>query len=463
VTRRALALLALLGLSAAPARGASTYAFVTGTDFLGPGCASWVALDPPRAAHPCVATVSSDPVARWAQGYIYVVNRYGADNIQVLDPAAGFATALQFSVGNGTNPQDIAVLSAAKAYVSLLNASYLLVVDPQTGAPLDSIPLDGFADADGIPEAHRMLAYGGLVFLSLQRLTNFAPSGYSLLVVIDAAADTVMDVDPTTPGVQGIRLTGTNPNSDFAVDETRGVLLLGETGAYGVADGGVDAIDPVGLTALGFETTEAQLGGEVGDVALAADGGAYAAVSGFHFTDDARLVRYDRATGAPAATLLTAEGPSLADLEVNDRGELWVCDRSLHAPGLRVFDAATGAALAGPIDVGASPFDVCFGEASGELAGGPGLTLLGVWPNPARGALTVRYAVGDDRALPVRLEVFDARGTRVGRLEGGAPGAGEQEIAWPADAGWAAPPGAYFFRLVRGAETAVGRFVLLGP
>jgi len=29
---------------------------------------------------------------------------------------------LQFSVGNGANPQDIAVLSSAKAYVSLLNA-----------------------------------------------------------------------------------------------------------------------------------------------------------------------------------------------------------------------------------------------------------------------------------------------------------------------------------------------------
>jgi len=89
-------------------------------------------------------------------------------------------------------------------------------VNPQTGAPLDSIPLGGFADADGIPEAYRMLAHDGRVYLSLQRLTNFAPSEYSLVAVIDAAADTVVDVDPSTPGVQCIRLTGTNPNSDFA-------------------------------------------------------------------------------------------------------------------------------------------------------------------------------------------------------------------------------------------------------
>lgn len=464
--RRALALLVLLtllGLCVAPARAASTYAFVTGTDFLGPGCASWVSLDAPRPAHPCVATLSSDPVARWALGRVYVVNRYGADNVQVLDPANGFATVLQFSVGNGANPQDIAVLSSAKAYVSLLNAPYLLVVNPQTGAALDSIPLGAFADADGIPEAYRMLAHGGRVFLSLQRLTNFAPSDYSLVVVIDAAADTVVDADPAAPGVQGIRLTGTNPNSDFAVDATHGVLLLGETGGYGVADGGVEAIDPVALTALGYETTEAQLGGEVGDVAVAPGGGAYAVVSGFSFSDDARLVRYDRATGEPADTLHTAAGPSLADIEVNDRGELWACDRSLYAPGLRVYDAATGAALAGPIDVGAPPFDVCFDEASVAPGGGRGLTLLGAWPNPARGMLTVRYAVGDDRALPVGLSVFDARGARVGYLEDRGPGAGEHTIAWWPGASPVPPPGVYLFRLERGAESAGGKFVLLSP
>jgi len=81
-------------------------------------------------------------------------------------------------------------------------------------------------------------------------------------------------------------------------------------------------------------------------------------VSGFSFSDDARLVRYDRATGEPVDTLHTAAGPSLADVEGNDRGELWACDRSLYAPGLWVFDTATDATLAGPIDVGAPPFDV---------------------------------------------------------------------------------------------------------
>ena len=465
MTVRALVCFVCLGLAAAaaPARAASDYAFATGTDFLGPGCVSWVALAPPRPAHPCAAPVSSDPVARWSQGRLYVVNRYGADNIQVLDPAAGFATVLQFSVGNGANPQDIAVVAPDKAYVTLLNAPHLLVVDPRSGAPLDSIPLGDFADADGLPEAHRMLARGGRIYVTLQRLTNFAPSDHSLVAVIDAAADTVLDADPGTAGVQCIRLTGTNPNSDLVFDALRGVLLVGATGAYGVADGGVEAIDLATLAALGFETTESQLGGEVGDVAMGPSGAAFAVISGFSFSDEARLVRYDRATGAPADTLCTVSGPNLADIEANERGELWACDRSLFAPGLRVFDAVTGAALAGPIDVGAPPFDVGFGEGSvGPGGGAAGLALLGVGPNPARGTVTVRYAVGDAAGLPVRLTVHDVRGARVGHVEGGAPGLGAHEISWGAAAGGRVPrPGVYFFRLGRGAGTAGGRFVLL--
>jgi len=67
----------------------------------------------------------------------------------------------------------------------------------------------------------------------------------------------------------------------------------------------------------------------------------------------------------------------------------------------------------------------------------------------------VRYAVGDDRALPVRLDVFDARGARIGRVEETPAGGGEQEIVWRADAGRVAASGVYFFRLERAGE-AVG-------
>jgi DNA-binding beta-propeller fold protein YncE len=462
--RVGLCILMLTSAAAGPARGAATFAFATCTDYSGPGCGSWVSLDPPLTAHACVVNLSSDPAVRWAFGKIYVVNRFGADNIQVLDPANNFQTEIEFSVGNGTNPQDIAVLAPSKAYVSLLNASYLLVVNPTNGAALDSIPLGAFADADGIPEAAKMFVYGDRVFVALQRLFNFAPTEYSLVAVIDATADTVLDVDPATPGVQAIRLTGTNPNTDFALDPTTGYLLMGDAGSYGVLDGGVDRIDPGTLRAVGFEATESVLGGDLGDVAVAENGRAYAVLDPLTFDGNATLVRYDRATGTIVNTLYTASGPNLADIEIDDRGELWACDRSLFAPGLRVFDTSTDAALAGPISTDLPPFDVVFDAA--QVAGvsapalpAPGLRLLSLGPNPSRGHWEIRYSVGDGRASPVRLEIFDARGTEVDRLTADAVGPGEHRFVWQARAGLGG--GVYFFRLDRGGQSASGRFTLV--
>ena len=48
------------------------------------------------------------------------------------------------------------------------------------------------------------------------------------------------------------------------------------------------------------------------------------------------------------------------DVAVNDRGEVWLADRTLRAPGIQIFDAESGQAIAGPIDVGLPPFAILF-------------------------------------------------------------------------------------------------------
>jgi hypothetical protein len=65
--------------------------------------------------------IHSDAIARYdpTTARVYVVNRLGADSIQVVDPQQGFITppGAELSVGNGSNPQDIVVLSPDKASV----------------------------------------------------------------------------------------------------------------------------------------------------------------------------------------------------------------------------------------------------------------------------------------------------------------------------------------------------------
>jgi hypothetical protein len=51
----------------------------------------------------------------------------------------------------------------------------------------------------------------------------------------------------------------------------------------------------------------------------------------------------------------------LSDLELNERGEMYVLDRTPAAPGVRVFRAADGVELTKqPLDVGLPPFQVVF-------------------------------------------------------------------------------------------------------
>jgi DNA-binding beta-propeller fold protein YncE len=465
-SHRLLYTLALVGVLAAlvpAAAGAqSSYVFATTTDF-STGCASQVTLGPPRTAQSCVELLSSDPVARWAFGKIYVVNRFGFDNIQILDPGNGFQTEFQFSVGNGTNPQDIAVLSPTKAYVSRLGSSSVLIVNPTTGATLGTVSLTAFADGDGLPEAHKMLLYGDRVFLSLQRLDNFAPTDSSFVVIIDAAADTLIDADPLLPGTQGILLTGSNPNTDLVLDPTSNRILVGETGAFGVADGGVEAIDPIALEALGYESTETQLGGDLNDVAVAPNGRAYVVVSDVSF--NALLVRYDRATGALADTLLNPGGFSIGDVEVNDRGELWVCDRTFAAPGLRVFDTADDMADGGLIDVGLPPFDIVF-DAVQVVATEPpapdpgsGLRLVSRGANPSRTGLHLRFSVSADQPRTTRLRIFDVRGAEVARVDAGELGEGLHRLDW--EPGGRLAAGVYLYLLEYGTERIGGRVTLL--
>lgn len=463
---RTLAVLLLILLPRAAA-AAPTYAFATATDFQSPaGCASWVEIAPPRTAHPCVETTSSDPVARWAFGLIYVVNRFQADYIQVLDPTNSFHEVREFSVGNGANPQDIMVVSPTKAFVSLLNRPYLLVCDPSTGTLTDSIPLARFADSDGVPEAARMWSYGAgaRIFVALQRLTDFVPNDTSFIAVIDGAADTVLDVDQSTPGVQAIKLLGRNPNSDLEWDATRHRLLVCTVGDYGVLDGGVEAIDPDTYEDLGYETTEAKLGGQLGDVAVSASGKAYVTLSDVDPGGGSRLVRYDRDTGAQVGTaLFSTENFALGDIEANDLGELWACDRTFVNPGLRVFSTTTDTQLAGPITTGVPPADVLFegsnvADAVDARAIVGSLALLQAGPNPTRGEWHVRFAVGEGTTLPVRLRVYDVRGALVDGVDLGPVGQGEHAVTWRARRGL--PSGSYFFRLERGGEARTGRVIL---
>ncbi len=463
---RVFALLLALA-SAGPASAAATKAFVFGTDYTTGSLSAWDL--PARTPHCDVASPNSDATLRFFAGRLYVVNRFGGDNVQVVDPQT-LATTFQFSVGNGSNPQDIAFASPTRAYVTRYESADLWIVNPQTGAHTGTISLAPYADADGIPEMGRLQMVGPLLFVAIQRVDR--PGGYlatdtSYVAVVDTRADTLVDCDPALPGRQAIRLQLSNPVTTFQFDRASSRLLVGCVGDYGVKDGGIEWVDPVHLRSDGVAITEGALGGDVGDVVWKDAQESYAIVADtLSPVPNTTLVRWSPSAGTLLGTLWAPGGYSLADAELNDDGELWVCRSSFSGSALRAYDTATDTPIGSDLHCTLPPTAITFDAPSAQVAdvapAAPRFAFAPPWPNPVRGAARFELTLAAPGALA--LQVFDAAGRQVRTLAAGTVGAGPHAYAWDLhdDAGRRVPPGLYLARGAAGGEVLARRVVVIG-
>jgi len=297
------------------------------------------------------ATCRFDPLT----GYPLIVARFGADAVDVVDPQQRWQVVGEYSVGAGSNPQDIAVVSPDRAYVSRLQDPALLVVHPLTGDPIDEIDLSAYADADGMAEPAGLYHKDGKVYALLLRLENMLAVGSSSLIVIDAASGEIETA---------LELSAPNPAGRLRYSEGIGALVIVEVGAFGDhGDGCVETYDPVSGELSGPLISEADLGGDLVDAVIASADTGYAAIGETLGAEgNSRVVAFDPAAGTKTADLIVADEFDHLSLELSPAGdELWVPDRRSDRPGIRIFDAATGIeTTTEPIDVGLPPFVICF-------------------------------------------------------------------------------------------------------
>jgi len=345
-----------------PAVPNGPFAFVTTTDY-STGAASIVSADSLLRATVNVASIHSDAFARHYDGRVYVLNRQGADNVQVLDPAMGFTTTKQFSVGNGADPEDIVFLSRQRAFVSRYNEDQLWIVDTNVGRRSGMIDFSWLADADNIPEMAHMVMVGPRVFVAVQRLdrntTLHLPVGDSYVAVFDATTEQFLDAEPGTMGTQAIKLATTDPFGEMVYNIASGKIWVPCVGIFGLLDGGLELVDPVALTTSGVAISEADLKGDITDVVpLDANRGA-AIISDSNF--NTLLVGFDLTAPASIDTIYAPGSFALQDAELFPGDRLFVSDRTPAAPGIRVFRADTFAQItANPVDVGLPPADIEF-------------------------------------------------------------------------------------------------------
>jgi DNA-binding beta-propeller fold protein YncE len=309
-----------------------------------------------------ILNIHSDADARTYQGKLYVVNREGQDNILVLDGDDLSTPLTQFSVGNGTNPQDIVFTTATRAYVSRRASTHLLIVNPTTGDSLGSVDLSFAADDDGLPEMKFLTQYGNRLYVTCQRLDRnafSAPTDRSEVVVVDLVTDTVVDVDSSQEGVQGIILQAKNPfGGQVRIADRLYISCVGDFND--LTDGGIEVVNLKTNSTEGIQLGEGELGGNVGALAMVSQNVGFVVVSDATFANV--LKTFDLSTDGLPTTITGVSGGYIASMGIAS-GRLYVSDQGTFGDpnaGLMVFDVNTHALLMGPVSTGLPPTHITF-------------------------------------------------------------------------------------------------------
>ncbi|MCB1155944.1 MAG: hypothetical protein H7A25_04810 [Leptospiraceae bacterium] len=305
--------------------------------------------------------IHSDAEARYYLDKVYILNKLNRDNIQVINPALANITEIEFTVGRGMNPQDIVVLNQNKAYVTLLNDSGILIVNPSTGLHIGKIDLSAYADKeDNLPEASGMIEYKGKLYVALQRLNRKAsggiwpPTNYSSLLEIDTSSETV---------IAEYRLKGKNPVGQIQLINLDGEPHLvfacpAYQGFNFKIDGGVEAFNLRTKTSrANYLYSEETAGGDILEAILLDETTAYAIVQFRDFSS--ALHRFNPLTGEKQKELsfYPASGGYVTGLLIAPNAYLYTGDSSYTNPGIMIYDSknADKKVVPLPVNVGLRP------------------------------------------------------------------------------------------------------------
>lgn len=348
---------------------------VLGANFTDPiGTLNLIPLAPPRTSALNLQITHSDAVVRSFGNKLYVVNRLGGDNIQVVDPNNGFRVETQFTTGRGTNPQEFIAVSPTKGYVTLYQpednrddgfvVDDLMIVNPQTGTILKNIDLTPFTAGDGdrFARASSMVIVENRLFVALQDL----PDDLSLP---PNQPGKIVEINTETDAITGLLvLQGHNPVA-MTYSPVTGKIYVAMADFFNLATpyGGVEVVDPASLTSMGIRVPDEALGGAPGDIDVSGEKGFVTA--GFEVSETTyatKLVSFD------LATLETGEDPRITEVYTSDAyiqeiavaedGLLVVGDRDPAVSGILLIDPVTESTVAGPIPTGLPPSSITFVE-----------------------------------------------------------------------------------------------------
>lgn len=312
------------------------------------------------------AWIGPEPRVR-AVGGLVVGLSAGDATLCVFDAPSG-TELRRIELGRGVAPADVHVRSTSRAYVSDAAGAALLRVDLRSGSVHEAVDLSPFADADGNPDMGRMIAWGNLLFVQLQRRDLDAPPDRQptpMLAVISLSNEALVDADPQRPGVQAIELVGTAPKCRMHLEPAMDKLYVGATGAA-FDEGGLEQIDVRLLRSEGLIVAERDslTGADLGPFVFTGPAGGYLAsttdlLPSTHFKPFTVAGGAD--TGPDLVTVVGYFAPEL--LHDPARRHIWIPAVDGLNQGLLVFDAENDVLLTGEIiELGSPVVDLDLGR-----------------------------------------------------------------------------------------------------
>jgi YVTN family beta-propeller protein len=283
-----------------------------------------------------------DPVLREYGGKLYVINRFGSNNVTILD-AKTMAVEDQISTGANSNPQDVAIVGD-KLYVPAMGTVGVVVVTrpADTLTTIDLSALDTVGPNDGKPDCISAYAVGTKVYVACGVLDSFAAAEVGKIAVIDTATDTM---------VASASMNYKNPSGFFvrapeSSTYTGDLLIASVPDFTSYTEGCVERVNTTGAQpTVGCGLTNAQLAGYVNRLAVAADGKTlYAAVGTYDqsfMNPTGKLKTFDLMAGTLAADPLSAASELIVDVAACPGGDVVGMDQTLNAGGMRVWRGTT--------------------------------------------------------------------------------------------------------------------------
>lgn len=341
---------------------------VTSTDF-NTGAVGLVDVEE-RRVFADLALASSDAMPVVAEGRVFVLNRFGFDYVDELDPADQLALVHEFAIESASeagppNPQALVIDHEGRGWLSLFGAGELQQIRFPTLAaaqPSVDLALDlrEFADGDGIPELGAVIGCGSVLFVAAARIDreSWTPADETLLIPVRADDEPrLFDFDPEHAGADAIRLLGdgvgtwrVDPDDEHAI-----VVLNSGLERVDLAKGASEWLVPEHVFAdAGY--LRLQLSGFDFD----AEGGIWISAAKPDFSGF-ELLRVDR-SGAEPKLAIALEGLQSATGALEIVGQqAWFADTSIGASGLRIFDLAAEPIAElpeSPLAVGLSPMNL---------------------------------------------------------------------------------------------------------